>query len=525
MSAATYSNSSAAFMSNYSVYFLQQNAHMDINCLVYSLTSGLLRTQDYFSGSWLDNITNFLPAYYVTNCSVLEFWDQIASQNVSLSDIELWLGEFRKNPYNEADNGDSFVALLFTLVGLCVLGWMLLLLFLLLPKHKQKPVLTQLAVLFYLVYLTVLFSQVARITEAEYYADLLDMVKILSTIADLQYAVLLLVQTLLTQLAYLQLFLKMTKNRWKLANCALVSVLIVACLVTGAFFVPVTEDSFSYVTLPATSLAIALLALDTVFMAWFAVCLGYYTARGPATPPKQVAYSKKLLLLAILTWSFVVIYIVQTLLLATLWREDWLTNAWISYVPDLLAMYILTASWEWLHSIRHLELRLELVDMLGRRISLEDVMDFSNDDKVRRTALRGRFASLLDFFGRRRGAAVGDGTSSGSISTSASQNPGESLLGDVTRGMEMPEHQLADLGPGTPRQMSPSEDNSPVISGAAMESTGSGLPPAVFAEPTEGSSTAMQGAADQSAIENGDDELPPFRPHPGFSKDDYWDEK
>lgn len=548
-------------MSNYSVYFLRQNAHLDINCSVYSLTLGLLKYQDYTTGTWLGNILNFVPAYYVTNCLVTDLWAQIASQNVSMTDIEAWLDEYRRNPYNVADNGDSFVALLFMLVGLCVSCWMLLLLFLLLPKHKQKPVLTQIAMLFYLIYLTIIFSRVAQVTEAEYYADLLDMIRILSSIADKRFAVLYLILNLLTHMAYLQLFLKMTKKQWKLLNCSGVSLIIVGTLITGALYVPLIHDSMDFVTLVTSIIPLFSLSLQTLFMLWFAVCLAHYTLFETATPPKQVSYSKKLIPLAILTWVFIIIHIVQTLLLATLWRDNWLTKTWVSFVPALLEMYILTASWEWFYSIRHLELRLEIVDMLGRRISLEDVMDFNNDEKVKRTAFRGRFESFLGFFRGQWGTSKTGHKLDAVLSTTTASSSTAPVVVDcglnnetqnITRDDESSEYEVHYMDTDSWEDGHGIHDNQvPTVSGNPVQhehsnnrnhrvsdhssSTENGTHThnfvghhtsgSIVPDIVEGTSRGVQSGDIHEEDGNIEEELPPFRPHPGFSKDDYWDEK
>ena len=535
---ASYPEPDVVAMSNYSVYFLRQNLHLDTNCSVYSLTLGLIRYQDYTSGGWLQNITKFLPAYYVTNCLIPDLWAQIASQNVSLTDIASWLEEYRQNPYNEADNGDSFVALLFMLVGLCVSCWMLSLLFLLLPKNKQKPVLTQLAMLFYLVYLTVIFSQVARITELEYYADSLDMIRILTTMADVRYAVLALILTVLTQTAYLQLFIRLTRKHWRAANCAVVALLIIATLISGAFFVPLLRDPYKYATHSTTAPDLVFMGIQAIFMLWFAGCLGHYTLYGTATPPKQVSYLRKLLPLAILTWIFVITYVVLLLLLTTYWRTDWRNNSWIAFIPNLLCMYILTASWEWYYSIRHLELQLEIVDMLGRRISLEDVMDFDNDEKVRRTAIRGRFASVWDFlWGRKFNSQESKhGEMSDTSSTPVVVDCGEArVTHGVSRDDESSEYEVQYMDTDSWGNSDNHEMGTRGFHGAEGLSSVNEIHEDTCSNHSPGERNVVQGTSRDTQVPNHivvnsthdepRDELPPFRPHPGFSRDDYWDEK
>ncbi|SGZ49873.1 CIC11C00000000152 [Sungouiella intermedia] len=392
-------NSSASTMSNYSVYFLLQNNGLDLNCSVYSLTLGLLIYTDYYYQARLGNVTEFLPAYYATNCSIDELANQIKNQNLSAIDVLEWVDEFQRNPYNVADNGDSFVALLFTILALCVSCWMLMLMFLLLPKHKRKPVLTLLATLFYLVVLTAILSKITEVARDEYYADSLDMIKILGIVNERKaYSVSLIVSYFLTNLAILQQVVKLTAPRWKRANAYLGAALVVVFLVLSALEKSQVSDYFTYVYTERTVTFTAKSSFRLVILVWWCVALAYHTIWGTASSPFQVSYSKKLMPLVVLTLVMMMVHFVLSLLVVTEWRDQWLITSWITFIPHLLDMFLLTCSWEWYYSIRDLELKLELVGMLGRPISLDDVMGFSNTSPTKRASIRGRFQSFLDFF-------------------------------------------------------------------------------------------------------------------------------
>lgn len=559
-------------MSNYSVYFLLQDNGLTTNCSVYSLTQGTLAYLDMYNHRWLGNISGFLPAYYVTNCLVYELAEEIKSLNLSASDVLEWVEAFRNNPYNVSDNGDSFVALLFMILGLCVSCWMLMLLFLLLPKYKRKPWLTQIATLLYLVVLTVILARITEVARDEYYVDSLDMIKILGIVNKRRlYSVALVISQFLTNLAFLQLVVKLTYLRWKRLNAFIGIFLIAAYFIVLAIAQSEVVDYFVYVT----SLNLVLLTLRAacklLIVIWFAISLAYHTGWGTALAPRQVSYSKKLMPLAIVTWFIVGIHMVITLLTVTVWRSKWLVTLWMMFLPYLLDMYILTCSWEWFFSIRDLELRLELVGMLGRRISLDDVMSFSNPTNTRSTTIRGRFASLRDFLlGTSRKDSDEDtkdlpssttGSTSTAVPTQSTTHGNEEM--DLGQGV----FQMHDLGAqqskfknfrkGKKSETNKVGRNTANLGNAAAhnndnnnnDSDESGSDSDDYSYEVEyvddddlwnaengnvqetnqgtdtGDASGTQEGTSRDLAGRVTEELPTFRPHPGFSADDYWDDK
>ncbi|KAI3403544.2 hypothetical protein KGF56_003701 [Candida oxycetoniae] len=125
-------------MGNYTLAYLQ-NSNIPINCSVYSLTNGTIKLLEHYSQTWNNDssLHEILPAYYITNCSISKLIE-LVTQEKSNSSFED-LSDLNQSPYNQKDNGDTFVALLFALCGSCVSCWMLSLLLYLNPKHKRKP--------------------------------------------------------------------------------------------------------------------------------------------------------------------------------------------------------------------------------------------------------------------------------------------------------------------------------------------------------------------------------------------------
>lgn len=361
--------------SNYSVYFLLQNNGITVNCSVYSLTSGTLSYQDYFTETWFNNVNLFLPAYYITNCSVADVLTQIRQENINAEEVSQWMADFKSNPYNINNNGDMFVALLFTFLGLCVLSWMLLLLHLLLPRHKRKPFLTILATLVYSIVLTMILVQITQTTEDEYYRDSLDMVKIMSVLIENRYPYALAVLHFLICVAYIQLLWKMVKSNWRWKSSVFAGILVLVSFILSLVSIGNIPKLFYSAVVFNNTIFKASISISIAFILWFCICLVYHTFKAKSA---LISYGKRLLPLAILTWFLIIARIVISILLETLWAHDWLIVSWLSYVPNMLDIYLLTCSWEWLYLIKQMEQRIELSGMLGRRISIDDVMNFSN---------------------------------------------------------------------------------------------------------------------------------------------------
>lgn len=486
------------FMSNYSVFFLQQNFNISHNCLVYSLTLGSVQPQ--VGGVWLANSLHSLPAYYVTNCLLAGLSAEMAAAHISASNILQWLVSYQANPYNEADNGDSFVALLFTLLGLCVLCWMLMLLYVLLPRHKRKPLLTQGAMLAYLTLLTVLLAKVTDIAKQQYYRGSLNMVELESLLSTYKVGITTAVLLLITESAYLQLVFQL-RRAWRIpAVCG--GVLVVISFVTAIVVATVHSHRDPYepyelselyepsnllelsdaLLVPSKPAWVVNAVLRLVFDIWFAACLALHTYK-----TRDVAYSRKLVPLALLTWSFVLAHVVLLVLLMTYWRYNWLVYTWLSFIPPFLDMCTLTTSWEWFYSIRDLNLKLELKDMLGRKLSHDG---FDKDD-VRLP----RPEQHTDLASTQTNDAV-----SLAPTTSRHSDASSALYGGQAAGR-------TSAPPNTDtNSLHSSPEDEEIYHASASD---------LWSEP-------QQGRAPQADLA---EHLPPFVPHPGYSRDDYWDDK
>lgn len=562
-----FSNGSLISMGNYLLYFLLNHEGLDTNCSVYSLTLGLLRYKEYFTGRWLENISlSFLPAYYVTNCSMTDLQRNLTHLLFNNSDVERWLTEYNENPYNVSDNGDSFVALLFMILGLCVLCWMLILLFLLSPNHKRKPIMTQIATCVYSIVLTILLAHVTEAARKQYYKDSLDMIHILLLVNDRRkYPIAMIISQFLTCLAFFQLVVKMTKQRYKFYNGLIGACLIVMYITVDSVDLAMAKSYFDRMAHKQNEFrAIFTVVLKILFILWISVTLGYHTFRGTASSPRQVSYSRRLLPLAIFTWFMVGLHVIITILIASLWENKWLVTSWITFLPYLLEMYILTTAWEWFYSIRDLELRLELIGMLGRKISLDDVMTFSNSYFSKPTTFLSAVTWLWNMITCAAPPVAGDskeestsmlnessGTAINRTSTTSQRNANdrELDLGEANIGEARDTLYFDNLGDEHASNHHEDTDDDHggynvqyIDDDEAWERAGGDGPTHnavtndILGEPQEGPSSARQNVEsdilgtqynDTHDSNDSDDDvsLPPFLPIPGFSRDDYWDDK
>ncbi|KAK6458595.1 uncharacterized protein RJT20DRAFT_7293 [Scheffersomyces xylosifermentans] len=395
-----------------SLLFLQQN-NIPINCSVYSLTSGHLHFQDIATKIWHNDSVSFLPAFYITNCSIPRLLDLVSNQDYA----DLSATDIKSFPYNDRDNGDTFVALLFTISGSCVSCWMLTLLLYLSPKHKRKPLIAQFATIFYSVVTTIILSQITRGCEDEYYRDTLDIVRLHQIVYnDNIYRITIVLSQLSIQIAWFQIVLKISKQRIKGITSIIGGVLILAhTAISICFQVKYnnTESILDSTSSGYNHFRIARVSIKLLIILWLAGSLLYFTT--VMKNPRKICYSRRLFPLGLFNWFLIVLHITLNILTVTLYKHNWLINTWLFLLPYLVEIILLTTVWEWVFNIRYLEKRFELMGVLGRRISLEDVISLHSQDgsnKVKRVDL---VTNLMSRFFRRHHAIVAKDDSDTSI--------------------------------------------------------------------------------------------------------------
>ncbi|KAG5417172.1 hypothetical protein I9W82_004805 [Candida metapsilosis] len=388
-------------MGNNSLTYLS-HSNIPINCSVYSLTNGTIKLLDHYNQTWnnASNLHQMLPAYFITNCSIPHLID-LVSEHQNFTSQYSQHGDplkFDRSPYNERDNGDTFVALLFTLCGSCVSCWMLSLLMYLTQKHRRKPWLAQLTTIFYSIVSSVLLDRLTKAAEVEYYDDNLDIINLNCKLYDNNvYRVLMIITQALTMSSWFQIVQRLVRSKYKFITSIINFIIMGSYIAVYAYF-QVTFTSRDYITLEVDNFAayhgwdIAYITLRLVVAIWFLGVIAYYTTI--MKNPRKICYSRKLLPLAILVWFFFILDIVINILYVSLFRLRWLVRTWLTLIPCLIEIILLTIIWEWIYNIWILEKRYELMNVLGRRISYEDIVSFKNNDSAKRTS---KFGNLLDW--------------------------------------------------------------------------------------------------------------------------------
>lgn len=345
---------------------LSQSAPVDGGCSVYCLSIGTV-VFEWLNGSISQNYSNsILPAYYITNCLVDALEDFLTLSNFTELTAPQSKLQLARN------SGDSFVALLFIVSGECVLAWMLTLLLVLSPKYKQKPFLTQLSTVFYAIVSTILLSQVTRGASVQYYEDTLDLLGIHSNVYEpSSYRATIVFSQFFNSLSFLQIIYHITKHRYRMISVGVAIFLIAVFVVCLSIFEAKYDSSFApEATNPYMIWDLIVRILKIIFITQVAGTLFYYTIA--VKNPSRISYNKRVAGIGILTWVLFTLHLTIDILLITYFRVQNLDKFWVTFIPHIIEIFLLTTVWEWIFSMSTLEKREEMSGVLGRRMSLED---------------------------------------------------------------------------------------------------------------------------------------------------------
>lgn len=353
---------------------------LDYNCSVYALSSGSLAFENYYNGLWSQNYTDsFLPAYYLTNCTIESLKEIAQFANLHASNLTKWEYGLHYDTYEKTNNGDSFVALLFTISGTCVSCWMLSLLMYLSPKHKRKPWPTQLATVFYSILSTIILSHITDASTDQYYDDTMNLIELRNLVyLSLSYRVMVVFSQLFIQIAWMQLISHIS-NKFKWYSIIPYLIMMLTYTVIHAVYQASYNNSelvFSTtLSLPYRRWKLVLIIFRIILVSWLSASLLYYTT--VIKNPRKICYSAKLLPLGVSSLLLITIHLVVNVLSLSLYLNDWQVTSWLILITYLLEIAMLTAIWEWIYGIEFLEKRYEIMGMLGRRISFNDLISFS----------------------------------------------------------------------------------------------------------------------------------------------------
>lgn len=508
------------------------------HCEVYALASGNIQFRDLTNNSWSGNLTSFLPAYYVTNCSAKALESYIES--FSAEEYSAVAAAALASPFNQRGNGDTFVALLFVISGACMASWMMSLLLYLSPKHKTKPLLAKLATIVYSVFMTILIHKLTKIAETQYYADELNLVDVQNAILFTNsYRVILVLSQFITLLAWLQLMMHMTKNKWKRYIFCIGSLLIILITVLSTINEALYENLETFLSSSrgdsAESWNQAIFSMILVYVSLLAGVLLYFTT--VEKNPRKICYSTRILPLALFIWVVIALHVILNILMLTLYRDDWQTRLWLQLLPCQIDVILITIIWEWIFNISILEKRVELTGVLGRRISFDDAASFDSNKKRPRTYLiyengANVFNFMKNVFKKEHLVTKDDlvldhsqtsnegkgfvesSTSSGTAVESQTED--ERVQLEPVLGFEVNEEELGNSQTEFQERNIGNRDEANSLTSYEEEYVEYN-----WEEDEEEAQVASSSNVRRESVES----LPNFEPHPGFSREDYWNDR
>lgn len=523
------------------LYYISQNEEFPFNCSLFYLPQGNLSFEVSGEDVMETVDKSFLSAYYISNCSLEEVYNYVKSannSNVSTSTLEMLYT-------NKRDDGDSYVALLFVSSGSCVTAWMLSLLLYLSPKHKQKPILVYAATICYSIAATIFLDTLTKDSSSEYYSNSLDILRIRNTIGNnVAFMVFNIISQILFDLSWLQLIVHMTKQRFKLLQVVIFGTLVIVYIPWNIIYLADFENlSANYIPSFSHKWKLVTYIFRIVITIYFTLCLLYFTLI--MKNPKKISFIKSLIPIGLFSLLIICLEFVVIILQMSIYKTQWLTNIWLSIFPQVFQAISLTTIWEWFFDMQLLEKKRELQGVLGRRLSRDDLLQ----SKSKGSGKRGlRLFDALLLAGNRENDAksITSGTeeitlqdlsnrSLNKSSTNENNIQGES---QVETSLEL--QQDNNLGQdilqsrGTTAQEGPSASSSSqqsceiqyindydFSSDSGENDSGDNNHEYNF----NSNSEIMQESNSHVHDVHGDPLPPPFVPLPGFSIDDYEDEK
>ncbi|WEJ94698.1 hypothetical protein PSN45_002192 [Yamadazyma tenuis] len=347
-------------------------------CSLYSLTQGNLSYM-LEGGSEYVHVDRFaFPMFYITNCTndvIRQYLDKVLDGEGP----RVW-------PNN---NGDMFISLLFTVSGTCCACWMLSVFLVLSPSHKRKPCLTQLSTVFYTIVLTYLLAKITDKARQSYYNDLMDVIDIHDVFFDnLVYRVTVVLSELLISMSFLQVIYKVSYKKTRPYVMVGSLVVVIAYLVAGCICEAVSRSSSSEQVFNNQKSNYFLWhqirnSINLVFLSWVWLMMIFYTF--VIKNPRKYTHCKRLLPLACFVWVLFGLHLAGCILLVAIYPTKWHNQSWLSVLRSLTEIGILSLVWEWIYNIKSMERRDELMGVLGRRLSVDDVTIFHAHPESRPT--------------------------------------------------------------------------------------------------------------------------------------------
>jgi len=330
---------------------------------VYELTAGSLNLTDGSSYSLS------YPGYYITNIT-----SSIFDRSEFITEIQNISNELEPMFYNKESFLGGVVTISFVLSGIVTASWMLfLLLFLASNTIPNSLILTN---LFYSVGHSVMLNKLTTILKCQYihnYSDMDEVKKYLTF--KTSFLIVRTITTLLLWISWLDIMVQISKYSYKkiiiIFGGGLSICNFAVRLIYGLMYTNYEHETSRFKAVKALHFF-----FDYLMLIIFTVQALKYSFK-----KKKFAYHKKAMALAIFSWMMLIVPFV----FATIDLVSDTLRTWSTYVFSFSLLCVIIVIWEWIHTIRTLELKYERKAVLGRRISndsfLEDPMNPNLDPK------------------------------------------------------------------------------------------------------------------------------------------------
>ncbi|CCH45396.1 pH-response regulator protein [Wickerhamomyces ciferrii] len=319
---------------------------------VYELTAGTITTPEKF-------IELSFPAYYITNITSAVFNStEFKNEVMEISN------ELEPMFYNKESFVGGVATISFVLSGTTTASWMMfLLLFLASNTIPNSLILTN---LFFSVSHSVMLVKLTKILQCQYSQNYSDMDEVKNCITfGTSYLVVRSISTLLVWISWVDIMVQISKYSYKkkiiICGCILSIINFAIRLAYGFLYTRMDNNEPGFKAIKGIHYA-----FDYLMLIIFICQVARYTIR-----KRQFAYNRKTMALAVFSW----IIMLTPFVFCTIDVISYSLRTWSSYIFSFAILSSIVVIWEWIHTIRIMELKYERKAVLGRRISNDSFLD------------------------------------------------------------------------------------------------------------------------------------------------------
>jgi hypothetical protein len=325
---------------------------------LYELTAGALALAN---GS---NYTLTYPAMYLTNFSTE---NSLTAQEI-LANITSHAATFHDIFRNKQAFIGGFISIILVLCGIVTASWMLFLLLLLSANSIPNSLI--LSNLFFCATYTAMLTKLTNVLRTQVAENL-------ANTNTIQYVITFTTDTIILRsitsffiwLSWIDLLVQINKHTVKRQIIIIGMTLACLSLAFSVTFLSIYWDT-PVVTPKYQAIKVIHYIFEFVILLLFTGNVIYYSWL-----KRKFAYHRKTMALAI----FCLLTLISPMVFTAVDLASDAIRTWATYVYTFSKLCVTIAIWEWLHTIRALELRYEKKTVLGRRISNDSFADAPDD--------------------------------------------------------------------------------------------------------------------------------------------------